>query len=97
MQQPDATNPTIETLQVSVSLEPSLDFDPDEDHTLRTAWAAAWLREYRCNTRYLSLLALDAADEVEVRLAWLDWWDAACTCREALRRLERCEDGAPRS
>jgi hypothetical protein len=64
-----------------------------DDHTLRTAWAAAWLREYRCHTRYLSLLALDAGEEIELRFAWLDWWDATCVCRDALRRLEGFQYG----
>jgi hypothetical protein len=59
-----------------------------EDQRLRAAWGAAWLREYRCHIRYVSLLALDAVEDIEVRLAWLDWWNAACVCREALRRLE---------
>jgi hypothetical protein len=86
----------IETLQVSGALRSTVDFDSTEDHRLRAVWAAAWLREYRCNTRYLSLLALDATDELEMRFAWLDWWDAACVCREALRRLEEYEDEAQR-
>jgi hypothetical protein len=59
-----------------------------EEPSLRTAWAAAWLREYRCHTRYLSLLALDAVEEFELRFAWLDWWNATCVCRDALLRLE---------
>lgn len=60
-----------------------------EEQPLRAAWAAAWLREYRCHTRYLSLLAQDIVEDLELRFAWLDWWNAACVCREALRRLER--------
>jgi hypothetical protein len=64
-----------------------------DDHTLRTAWAAAWLREYRCHTRYLSLLALDAGEEIELRFAWLDRWKATCVCRDALRRLEGFQYG----
>lgn len=59
-----------------------------EEQPLRAAWAAAWLREYRCHTRYLSLLAQDLVEDLELRFAWLDWWNAACVCREALRRLE---------
>ena len=62
--------------------------DPAQNEPLRAAWAAAWLQEYRCHVRYLSLLADDAAEELELRFAWLEWWDAACVCREALRRLE---------
>jgi hypothetical protein len=59
-----------------------------EEQPLRAAWAAAWLREYRCHTRYLSLLAQDIVEDFELRFAWLDWWNATCVCREALRRLE---------
>jgi hypothetical protein len=70
------------------SLRPAGDFAAAEVGTLRDAWAAAWLREYRCHTRYLSLLATDSAGELELRFAWLEWWDASCVCREALRRLE---------
>jgi len=66
----------------------TLNFGAAEAHRLRTAWAAAWLREYRCESRYIALLETDAAEELELRFAWLEWWDAACTCREALRRLE---------
>jgi hypothetical protein len=66
----------------------AVDFATAEVARLRAAWAAAWLREYRCQTRYFSLLEVDAAEELELRFAWLEWWDAACVCREALRRLE---------
>ena len=66
----------------------SLDFASAEYHRLRAAWAAAWLREYRCHVRYHSLLALDVVEELELRFAWLEWWDATCVCRETLRRLE---------
>jgi hypothetical protein len=65
--------------------------DSGNEHSLRAAWAAAWLREYRCHTHYLALLALDAAEELELRFAWLDWWDATCVCREAAARLEGLE------
>ncbi len=78
----------IQAVQVSETPSSARDFDPTEDQGLRTAWAVAWLREYQCHTRYLSLLDLEEADEVRVRSAWLDWWDATCVCREALRRLE---------
>lgn len=61
---------------------------PPEDHALWEAWAEAWLREYRCHARYLSLLALDAAEECELRYAWLEWWSATCDCRDASRRLD---------
>ena len=64
------------------------DFDSTEDPSLRAAWSAAWLHEHRAHVRYRSLLATDAAEEIELRFAWLAWWDAACVCREALRRLE---------
>lgn len=63
-----------------------------EEHPLRSAWAAAWLREYRCHARYAALLALDAVEEFELRFAWLDWWHATCACREALRRYESSID-----
>jgi hypothetical protein len=66
----------------------AVDFAATEVGRLRAAWAAAWLREYRCQTRYIALLEVDAAEELELRFAWLEWWDAACVCREALRRLE---------
>jgi hypothetical protein len=59
-----------------------------EEQPLHAAWAVAWLREYRCHTRYLSLLAQDLVEDLELRFAWLDWWNATCVCREALRRLE---------
>ena len=59
-----------------------------EDCVLRAAWAAAALREYRCHARYISLLAREAVGELNLRFAWLEWWDATCVCREALRRLE---------
>jgi hypothetical protein len=61
----------------------------ESSQPLHAAWAAAWLREYRCHTRYLSLLAQDMVEDFELRFAWLDWWNATCVCREALRRLER--------
>lgn len=67
---------------------------PAEDQQLRAAWAAAWVREYRCHTRYLSLLAEDAVEELDLRFAWLEWWNATCVCREALRRLENTPAGA---
>lgn len=73
---------------MSANARSFLDFAPAEDHRLRATWAAGWLREYRCRTRYVSLLTLDSVEELEVRFAWLDWWDATCACREALRRLE---------
>jgi hypothetical protein len=66
----------------------AVDLAVDEEERLRAAWAAAWLREYRCHARYISLLTVDAAEELELRFAWLEWWDAACMCRDALRRLE---------
>jgi hypothetical protein len=34
---------------------------------------------------------LDAGEELELRFAWLDWWDANCAGREALRRLDEVE------
>jgi hypothetical protein len=75
-------------LQMSGVRAAAVDAVPAEDHTLRVAWEAAWLQEYRCHMRYLSLLALDAAEDCELRFAWLDWWNATCVCRDALRRLE---------
>jgi hypothetical protein len=69
----------------------TLDIASAEDHGLRAAWAAAALREYRCHARYISLLALEAAGELELRFAWLEWWDATCVCREALLRLEAAQ------
>jgi hypothetical protein len=62
-----------------------------EEERFRAAWAKAWLREYRCESRYQSLLGSGKAGETELRLAWLAWWDAACVCREALERLERSQ------
>lgn len=61
---------------------------PGGDRALRAAWAAAWLREYQCHTHYLSLLDRDEVGELELRFAWLDWWDASCVCRAAAERLE---------
>ena len=66
----------------------AVDLAVAEEERLRAAWAAAWLREHRCHARYISLLAVDAAEELELRFAWLEWWDATCVCRDALRRLE---------
>ena len=70
------------------SFRSPVDFAATEGERLRAAWTTAWLREYRCHARYISLLALDAAEELELRFAWLEWWDATCVCREALRRLD---------
>jgi len=71
------------------SFRTAVDLAVAEEERLRAAWAAAWLREYRCHARYISLLALDAVEELELRFAWLEWWDATCVCRDALQRLER--------
>jgi hypothetical protein len=79
---------TPETAKLAGDFGPGVDLPFPEDQALRAAWEKAWLREYRCHSRYLSLLAVDAATELQLRFAWLDWWDAACMCREALRRLE---------
>jgi hypothetical protein len=70
------------------NFQTAVDLAVGEEERLRAAWAAAWLREYRCHARYISLLTVDAAEELELRFAWLEWWDAACVCRDALRRLE---------
>ncbi len=48
-----------------------------------TRWAHAWLLEYRSHVRYLELLSSLAVDEMQLRLAWLEWWRASCKCREA--------------
>ena len=66
-----------------------MDLAPGDVEGLRAAWAAAWLREDRCETRYLCLLQAEPAEELELRFAWLEWWDATCVCREALQRLEK--------
>lgn len=71
------------------TLRSAVDLAAAEGEQLRAAWAAAWLREYRCHARYIALLAHEAVEELELRFAWLDWWDATCVCRDALRRLER--------
>lgn len=81
----------IDSYQVSGANLGFVQVTDTEDKTLRAVWAAAWLREYRCHIRYISLLALDAVEELELRFAWLEWWDATCVCREALRRLERAQ------
>lgn len=60
----------------------------DAIHPLWVAWEEAWLREYRCYARYLSLLALDGTEDVELASAWLEWWNATCDCRDASRRLD---------
>lgn len=97
--------PRKEILSMSGGLDPSpppifweqlsrlenLDFLYREHDPLRDAWAAAWLREYQCHTRYLALLAMDNAEDRELRLAWLHWWHAARACREALAHLEGVE------
>jgi hypothetical protein len=88
MMQSESSVPTpigLGTLR-SGSADPSM-----EEESFRAAWAMAWLREYRCETRYQSLLGSGQAGDTELRLAWLAWWDAACVCREALERLERSQ------
>jgi hypothetical protein len=92
MQEAPEAGKLLGTAKVAGNHRPDLDEIVTEDHELRTAWAKAWLREYRCHTRYLSLLTVDAAAELELRFAWLDWWDAACVCREALHRLESSQE-----
>jgi hypothetical protein len=82
-----------DSFQVRRSHNAEVEVATAEDHGLRSAWGAAWLREYRCHTHYRSLLALEAVEELELRLAWLDWWNATCLCRDALRRLERLNLG----
>ena len=88
MQKASEAKKAPETARISGTRRPGVDPSFTEDQELRAAWAKAWLREYRCHTRYLSLLAVDAVAELELRFAWLDRWDAACVCREAARRLE---------
>jgi hypothetical protein len=92
MQKVSATANVPETAKIRGSFRSGVDQSFTEDDELRTAWAKAWLREYRCHTRYISLLTVDEAAELDLRFAWLDWWDAACVCREALRRLERSQE-----
>jgi hypothetical protein len=59
-----------------------------QEETIRAAWAMAWLREYRGQSRYQSLLRSEEAGDTELRFAWLEWWNAACACREASKRLD---------
>jgi|HubBroStandDraft_5_1064220.scaffolds.fasta_scaffold224816_2 hypothetical protein len=92
MQKAPEAAQVLEAANVAGRCHPAVDVNFTEDRELRAAWAKAWLREYRCHTRYLSLLPVDAAPEVELRFAWLDWWDAACVCREALRQLESSQE-----
>ena len=92
MHKTSEANQMLEAARNAGNFRSGLDQSSSEDYELRTAWAKAWLREYRCHTRYLSLIAVDAAAEIELRFAWLDWWDAACVCREALRRLEHSQE-----
>jgi hypothetical protein len=62
-----------------------------QEETFRAAWAEAWLREYRCQSRYQSLLGFGEAGDTELRFAWLEWWNAACACREASKQLESAQ------
>jgi hypothetical protein len=95
MQKASEAKKAPETARISGTRRPGVDPSFTEDQELRAAWAKAWLREYRCHTRYLSLLAVDTAAALELRFAWLDWWDAACVCREAARRLEYSQGHRP--
>jgi hypothetical protein len=70
------------------SVHANLKLAPLDNHSLSVIWAKAWLREYRCNTHYLALLVSDGVDDLDLRSAWLAWWDATCACREALYDLE---------
>jgi len=73
----------------------TLDIASAEDHGLRAAWAAAALREYRCHARYISLLALEAAGELELRFAWLEWWTPlACVGKRCFVSKQHKFDGA---
>ena len=92
MQEASEVTKVLEKANITVNLRPGVEQILTEDYKLRTAWAKAWLREYRCHTRYLSLLAVDAAAELDLRFAWLHWWDATCVCREALRQLESAQE-----
>jgi hypothetical protein len=83
---------------ITESEEPSDNFGGDrditttEEHGLRAAWERAWLREFRCYTRYLALVAMEDDEKLAIQFAWLEWWDAASVCREAARRLECSEE-----
>jgi hypothetical protein len=88
---PSAANMT-ETEKNSANLGDTRDLASAEDLQLRAAWEKAWLSEYRCYTRYLALVAMDDARELDIQFAWLEWWDSTCVCREAARRLE-CSQG----
>jgi hypothetical protein len=78
----------VDTDRIFGNFRSAVDLAAIEMERLRAAWAEAWLREYRCQLRYIALLQVEAAEELELRFAWLEWWDAACVCRDALRRLE---------
>jgi hypothetical protein len=77
-------NNIIERVQNSAEL----DGTSTEGDKLRTAWEQARLREYHCHARYQTLAITGEAGELELRFAWLAWWDAVCLCWETLRRLE---------
>ena len=55
-------------------------------------WSKAWLQEFHCHAQYLVLLESEEVDERRLSLAWLNWWKAACACREAASELERMSD-----
>jgi hypothetical protein len=59
------------------------------DQLLYTEWAAAWLREYRCQCRYIALLDMDGVEDRQLSLAWLAWWRASIECRDASCRLDK--------
>jgi hypothetical protein len=76
----------VDTDRMLGNFRSALDLAAVEVERLRAAWAEARLREYRCQVRYIALVQVEAAKELELRFAWLEWWDAACVCRDALRR-----------
>jgi hypothetical protein len=80
----------VESVATYRSLQSDTGIDLEGSQSLlRAQWAAAWFREYQCQTRYLAMLALEMVEEHALRCAWLAWWHANCACREAEARLEK--------
>jgi hypothetical protein len=92
MQRASSATNMIETEKMSENPVGARDIASTEELRLRAAWEKAWLREYQCHTRYLALVEMDEDEERDIQSAWLQWWDAACVCREAARLLE-CSEG----
>jgi hypothetical protein len=78
----------IQSVESRGGLRSGMGMNRGEEHSVRAEWAAAWFREYQCQTHYLAVLAQDTAEDCALRCAWLAWWHANCACRDAEARLE---------